>query len=249
MENNAYIGIDASKGYADLIMLGSGKDVVEGSFRLYDSHEGQQQLEALIDKWLHMGFDNIYCGVESTGGYENNWVNYLQELGKTKPVHIARLNPKGVKSLGEAGLTRTITDSVSAQNIALYLIDFPNKTHYLKASQSAKAYSEGRKHNSFIRMLKKQRNQLGNQLEKIIYQELSPLMCYCRHGQPVWLLLLLQKHPTAALIKKAGVTKLSKIKGISSDKATSVLSKIADLNTAASDHIGSIIKSTVEQIL
>lgn len=244
-----YAGIDVSKGYTDIIALQPNKDIAEPAFRLYDTPEGHQQLRSLIDKWLDMGFENIYCGVESTGGYENNWVNYLQELGRTLPVHIARLNPKGVKSLGEARLTRTITDSVSAENIALYLIDHPGKVHYLKPSQTSKAFSEGRKHNSFIRMLKKQRNQLGNQLEKILYEQLSPLMCYCRHGQPVWLLLLLEKYPTAAIIKKAGVSKLSKINGISAGKATSLISKLTGLNVESSDHIGSIIKSTVEQIL
>ena len=91
---------------------------------MYDVAEGYRQLDEMIEGWFKKGFEQIYCGVESTGGYENNWVNYLQQVGKTRPVHIARLNPKGVKSLGEAALTRTITDSVSAQNIALYLIDF-----------------------------------------------------------------------------------------------------------------------------
>ena len=124
MVNSPYIGIDASKGYADLIALNSNKELAEEAFRLYDAAEGHRQLGQLIDGWFKKGFEKIYCGVESTGGYENNWVSYLQQAGKTKPVHIARLNPRGVKSLGEAALRRTITDSVSAENIALYLIDF-----------------------------------------------------------------------------------------------------------------------------
>ncbi|MBA3675432.1 MAG: IS110 family transposase [Chitinophagaceae bacterium] len=244
-----YVGIDCSKGYADIIAFGSNKEIAEPAFRLYDITEGYRQLQSLIARWLDIGFEHIYCGVESTGGYENNWVNYLQQMGKNDPVHIARLNPKGVKSLGEARLTRTITDSVSAENIALYLMDHPGKVHYLKPSQTSKAYSEGRKHNSFIRMLKKQRNQLGNQLEKLLYEQLPPLMCYCRHGQPLWLLLMLEKYATAASIKKAGVSKLSKIKGISEEKAKSVVAKLTGSDIQSSDHIGSIIKSTAAQIL
>ena len=244
-----YVGMDCSKGYADIIAFNSNKVIAETAFRLYDTTEGYQQLQSLITRWVGLGFNQIYCGVESTGGYENNWVNYLQQMGKKQPVHIARLNPKGVKSLGEARLTRTITDSVSAENIALYLMDHPDKVHYLKPSQTSKAYSEGRKHNSFIRMLKKQRNQLGNQLEKLLYEQLSPLMCYCRHGQPGWLLLMLQKYATPESIKKAGASKLSKIKGISPDKAKSVVAKLSGSEVQSSDHIGSIIKSTVTQIL
>ncbi len=79
-----YAGIDVSKGYTDIIALEPNKDIAEPAFRLYDTPEGHQQLRSLIDKWLEMGFENIYCGVESTGGYENNWVNYLQELGRTE---------------------------------------------------------------------------------------------------------------------------------------------------------------------
>ncbi len=249
MANSAYIGIDASKGYADLIALHSNKEVAEEPFRLYDAADGHRQLGEMIEGWFNKGFEKIYCGVESTGGYENNWVNYLQEAGKTNSVHVARLNPKGVKSLGEAGLTRTITDSVSAQNIALYLINFNHKVHYLQPSQTSKAYTDGRKHSSFIRMLKKQKNQLGNQLEKIIYQELSPLMCYCRHGFPAWLLLLLEKYPGVELIKKAGEKKLCKIKGISHEKAIALIKKVSSLTNLTSSHISSIIKSTVEEIL
>lgn len=84
METSAYLGIDASKGYADLIVLKSNKDVAEGAFRLYDVAEGHQQLGMLIDKWIRMGFEQIYCGVESTGSYENNWVNYLHKSWTNK---------------------------------------------------------------------------------------------------------------------------------------------------------------------
>lgn len=244
-----YLGIDVSKGYADFITLQANKEVIEKAFRLYDVTEGHRQLEKIIDGLFDKGFQEVYCGVESTGGYENNWVNYLQQLGRSKPVMVARINPKGVKSLGEAGLTRTITDSVSAHNIALYLIDFHHKLHFLQPSQSSKAYSDGRKHDSYIRMLKKQNNQLGNQLEKILYQEASPLMCYCRHGFPTWLLQLLEKYPSVQLIRKAGVKKLSAIKGISDEKAAAVLRKIDTLPSTTTSHISSIIQSTVKQIL
>ena len=247
MSNNIYLGIDVSKGYADFLFLRQTKEMAEPAFRLYDVPEGYNQLQKLLDQLEKQGYDHIYCGVESTGGYENNWVNYLQQISEKMAVSVVRLNPKGVKSLGEAALRRTITDSVSAENIALYLIDFHHKIHYLRPSLTSKALAEGRKHNSFIRMLKKQLNQLGNQLEKLLYEHLSPLMCYCRNGQPMWLIRLLEKYPSAAIIRKAGVTKLSKIKGISSDKAQSIIGKLKDLQ-AASDHINCIIKSTAGQL-
>jgi transposase len=249
MSKICYVGIDVSKGYSDFLALQADKELLEGAFRLYDVSEGYEQLSKIIDRWFKQGFEEICFGVESTGGYENNWVNYLQVLGKSKAVKVARINPKGVKSLGEAGLTRTITDSVSAQNIALYLIDFAHKIHYLQPSETMKVYNDGRKHNSFIRMLKKQKNQLGNQLEKLLYQELSTLMCYCRHGFPTWLLRLLEKYPGVEFIKRAGVKKLSNIKGISNEKAVALIKKISCLQNVTSNHVGSIIKNTVTEIL
>jgi len=87
-----YVGIDCSKGYADIIAFQCNKEIAEPAFRLYDINEGYQQLQALISRWLALGYNQIYCGVEGTGGYENNLVNYLQQMGKKGPVHIARLN-------------------------------------------------------------------------------------------------------------------------------------------------------------
>jgi transposase len=249
MGNYGYLGIDISKGYADLYVSRSNKQEVESAFRLYDIPEGHQQLGILIDKWLFQEkFDTLFCGVESTGGYENNWVNYLRGLSASRPIKVTRLNAQGVKSLSDAALKRTITDSVSAENIAMYLIDFHYKIHWID-SASARVYSDGRRHNGFIRMLKKQRTQLCNQLEKLLYQEFSPLLCYCRHGIPDWLLLLLEKYPTQEAIKKAGSSKLAKVKGITQDKAIALLKKIEPDHAVTSSYMGAVIKSTAKQIL
>jgi transposase len=250
MDNYGYLGIDISKGYADLFITGSNKQPLEPTFRLYDIPQSHQQLGELIDKWLSLEkWDTLFCGVESTGGYENNWVNYLLGQSALRPIRVTRLNAQGVKSLSDAGLKRTITDSVSAENIAMYLIDFRHKIRWLDPSLSEELYKDGRRHNSFIRMLKKQRLQLANQLEKLLYQEFSPFLCYCRNGIPGWLLSLLEKYPTPQAIRKAGKTKLAKVKGITEDKAIALLTKLGPEIKPTSDHIGAVIKSTATQIL
>jgi transposase len=250
MGNYGFLGIDISKGYADLFITRANKQSLEPTFRLYDLPESHRQLGELIDKWLSLEkWDTLFCGVESTGGYENNWVNYLQDLSANRPIKVTRLNAQGVKSLSDAALKRTITDSVSAENIAMYLIDFHHKIHWLEASQSTQAYRDGRRHNTFIRMLKKQRIQLSNQLEKLLYQEFSPLLCYCRHGIPGWFLSLLEKYPTQQAIKKAGPSKLAKISGITLDKALALSKKIESDLRPTSSHMGDVIKSTAAQIL
>jgi transposase len=250
MGNYGFLGIDISKGYADLFITRANKQSLEPTFRLYDLPESHRQLGELIDKWLSLEkWDTLLCGVESTGGYENNWVKYLQDLSANRPIKVTRLNAQGVKSLSDAALKRTITDSVSAENIAMYLIDFHHKIHWLEASQSTQAYRDGRRHNTFIRMLKKQRIQLSNQLEKLLYQEFSPLLCYCRHGIPGWFLSLLEKYPTQQAIKKAGPSKLAKISGITLDKALALSKKIESDLRPTSSHMGDVIESTAAQIL
>jgi len=250
MGNFGYLGIDISKGYADLFITTSDKRPLEPTFRLYDVPESHLQLGVLIDKWLsEQKFNTLFCGVESTGGYENNWVNYLQDLSASRPIKVTRLNAQGVKSLSDAALKRTITDSVSAENIAMYLIDFQHKIRWLDSSLPSQVYRDGRRHNSLIRMLKKQRIQLSNQLEKLLYQEFSPLLCYCRHGIPAWFLAMLEKYPTPQAIKKAGTVRLTKIKGITEDKALALLKKLPSDLRPTSDHIGAVIKSTATQVL
>ena len=46
MSNDAYLGIDASKGYADFILLQSNKDIAEQAFRLYDVSDSHLQLDS-----------------------------------------------------------------------------------------------------------------------------------------------------------------------------------------------------------
>ena len=227
MKGKGYLGIDISKGYADFLLLSESKEILEPLFCLDDNKDGRAQLKELIEKWFSDGLRHLYCGVESTGGYENNWCSYLKSLSKTEQLSVARLNPKGVKGVSDASLKRTITDGVSAENIAVYLMSFPEKAQYNpQQSTENESYKEGRQYANFIRMLTKQKVQLNNQLEKLLYQFTPQLMVYCRHGIPEWLLRLLTQYPCIEEIQKAGAEVLSKIKGISQDKAEAIIEKI-----------------------
>jgi transposase len=111
-------------------LLDEQKQIMEEAFVLEDNGEGRKQLKALIEKWFLQGIEQLYCGVESTGGYENNWYYFLKALSAKQNLQIGRLNAKAVKAVSDATLKRTITDAVSAENIAVYLISFPEKVAY-----------------------------------------------------------------------------------------------------------------------
>jgi transposase len=250
MEKKGFLGIDVSKGYADFLLLGSESQVMEEGFQLADNKEGRQKLKELITQWKQQGLEELYCGVESTGGYENNWYAYLKGGLRENKVYACRINPRGVKAVGDASLKRTITDAVSAENIASYLIRFPKKLDYgLEREAANEGFKDGRQHLTCIKMLQKQKVQLGNQLEKLLYQYFSEILIYCRHGTPLWLLAMLCKYPTAAMAGKAGVVKLSAINGITELKAKAIMHKAADSNQQVSPQTGHVIMVTAKEIL
>lgn len=250
MEKKGFLGMDVSKGYADFLLLDSNSEVLEDGFQLTDSKEGRQKLKELISQWQQQGLEELYCGVESTGGYENNWYAYLKGNFRKSKVHVCRINPRGVKAVGDASLKRTITDAVSAENIACYLIGFPKKLDYgLQREPANEGFKEGRQHLTCVKMLQKQKVQLGNQLEKLLYQHFSEMLVYCRHGTPVWLLAMLCKYPTAATTVKAGITRLMAINSISELKAKAIIHKARESDQQVSPQIGHVITVTAKEIL
>ncbi|MGH2612892.1 MAG: IS110 family transposase [Rhabdochlamydiaceae bacterium] len=248
-DSKGYLGIDVSKGYADFLLLDSSKKVVESNFQLTDTKDGRQVLGKQIARWKAEGLKELYCGVESTGGYENNWYAFLKGLQAQGGVFVCRLNPKGVKSSGDASLKRTITDSVSAEMIASYLLKFPEKADYGTSYVSDNGVKEGRQHLTSIRMLQKQKVQLSNQLEKLLYQYFSEILIYCRNTMPVWLLNLLIEYPTASLAREAGSKYLSKIKGISVDKAEAIIKKVKESDQIVNPQMAHLITMTAKEIL
>ncbi len=250
MKKTGYLGIDVSKGYADFLLLDNESEVLEEAFILQDNQEGRQSLKALIAGWMKQGLEELYCGVESTGGYENNWYGYLKSSFKEKKVFVCRLNPRAVKALSDASLNRTITDAVSAETIANYMVKFPKKVDYgLENKAGNETSKEGRLHLTYIKMLTKQKVQLNNQFEKLIYQYFSEVMVYCRHGVPVWLLNMLSKYPTAKTVRNAGVSRLSAINNITPEKALVIVNKAKSSTQEVSNHIGHIIQQTATEIL
>lgn len=238
--------MDVSKGTCEVILLDSGKQILEDGFALDDCKQGRQMLSELIDGWFSGGLTHLYCGVESTGGYENNWFRFLCSLAAPhavggKTLKVARINPKAIKGCGQAALLRTQTDQTSAVSIASYLMNWPEKVSY--------SHMVARQQVGFITMLHKQKTQLTNQLEKLMYQHIGELLVYCRHGIPGWLLRLLARFPSRKHMRRAGRQKLAAIKGISPGKAARLLDKLDDGQPASSPMSCHPIKATARQIL
>lgn len=204
--NNFYLGCDVSKGYADFIIINEDKQTVLNSFQLDDTYLGHKQICSILDKFsVEHSSPVIYSAVESTGGYENNWFNTLWHLKSRINIYVARVNPLGTNHNSRASMSRIITDKNAARNIAEYLINQKKKVIFNKDDK----FSSLRKQWTFVRMLTKQRTQLYNQLESILYIANPEMLTYCKHGYPNWLLRVILNYPTAKRLSKARVTALS----------------------------------------
>jgi transposase len=242
-----YLGIDVSKGYADFVILDKNKQRVENNFQLDDTFSGHCLLYERLGEFFnsHSGC-LLYAAVESTGGYENNWLNSLVKFQKTLNIKSARLNPLGVNANSRADLKRNITDKISAQNVAEFMIAHPEKINY----QQQDSFTNLRRHWSYINLLTKQSTQLLNQLESFVYIANPELVAYCQDRIPKWVLTLLEKYPTASKLSRAKAKSLSHIPYLSIRRATELIANAKQSIASATDDItGQLIVSIVKQIV
>lgn len=220
---DCFLGIDVSKGYADFALLDKNKEILEQVFQFDDTRSGHDRLkELLIELIAKHDISQLYCGIESTGGFENNWYGALNEMGKSMPVKIARLNPSGVKKNIEAALKRNITDALSARYIAEYLVSHPDSVNY---EQQNTRYASFRDIQTSLTLQKKQKAQLINELKMLLYSSFPEMVRFCKEGIPNWVLELLINYPGPALLAKVKPERLSKIKGITLAKAANIIQK------------------------
>ena len=242
-----YLGGDVSKGYADFVILDSKKQPVKENFQLDDTHLGHSQLhEQLVVFFDKHPNAKLHAAVESTGGYENNWHSTLSKFQGALNIETARLNPEGVSHNSKADLKRVVTDKVSAQSIAEYLVAHPGKVRY----QQQDYWGSLRKQWSFVKMLTKQSTQLLNQLESLLYSANPEILKYCQDETPGWVLKLLKRYPTAAKLAKARLLSVSKIPYVSTGRANELITAGKTSVASASDPITEqLISATVGQIV
>lgn len=247
MKTKYFMGCDISKGYADFVILDEFKQCIENNFQLDDTFSGHNCLYKKLSSFFsNYPAAELFIAVESTGGYENNWYSAMRQFQATFNIKTARLNPCGVHASSRAEMKRTITDAVSARSIAEYLIAYPDKITY----EQEDSWASLRKQWSFIQMLSKQKVQLLNQLESLIYTANPEILPYCRDGVPEWVQILLKRYPTATKLAKARISDLVKIPYIAPKRAEQLKSQAKTSVASSVDVITSqLITATVEQVM
>ncbi len=218
-----YLGIDVSKGYADFALLSELLVQQEETFQLDDTKSGHEQLGI----WLNALFKQhprltIDCGLESTGGYENNWYALLIKLSYSLPIRAARLNPSVVKNASKAILNANKTDAESAKEIAGYLKRYEDQIDFAVRNNQYASFRSLQKH---LELVTKQKTQLINELKQILYSSFPELQRFCKQGIPGWVLELLMMYPSPEKLARQKPLKLVRIKGITEEKAKSLIEK------------------------
>ncbi len=246
MGRKLYLGIDVSKGYSDFVIIDEQKRIVEPNFQLDDTYKGHSCLYSILSKLCESeDVEMIYAAVESTGSFENNWYHALKRFQIDIPIKTARLNPLGIHYVNKADMQRVITDKTSALSIAKYQVLHPDSAEY----DSDEQYALLRRHRTYIKLLKKQKTQLLNQLSTLYYSSFPEIGSYCKSGVPNWILELLKKYPTAKSLSRAKASTVSHIQYISVDKAKELIELARNSVSSCTEALmDSMIKSVVSQI-
>ncbi|HZV67984.1 MAG TPA: IS110 family transposase [Saprospiraceae bacterium] len=221
-----YLGIDVSKGYADFVLLSDLLEQQEETFQLDDTKAGHEHLKTWLETYFKRYPDlEIDCGLESTGGFENNWHALLIKLSSSLPLRASRLNPSVVKNSSRALLNANKTDAESAREIAGYLKRYADQVNYAIRDNH---YASFRSLQNHIELVTKQKTQLINELKQLLYSSFPELQRFCKQGIPSWVLELLMLYPSPQNLARQKANKVARIKGITMDKAQSLIEKAQD---------------------
>lgn len=242
-----YLGIDVSKGYADFALLSDLFVQQEDIFQLDDTKAGHQQLEIWLDSLFKQQPQlKIDCGLESTGGFENNWYALIIRLSSLYPLRVSRLNPSVVKNASKALLNANKTDAESAREIASYLKRYEDQVDY---SVRDNQYASFRSVQNHLELVTKQKTQVINELKQILYSSFPELQRFCKKGIPTWVLELLMLNPSPEKLAKQKPEKLARIKGITIEKAQSLIKKAQDtIASQSNETYGFLIKQMASEV-
>lgn len=213
------IGCDSSKGRIDVeIRNHHGTVLHTGAFD--DIPEDHAALSRLVDA-LHERHPEarFLVGIESTGGMERNWLAFFRrEKRWVKTMRVFKLNAVAVHAFRSSQLHRAPGDAAAASDIARFLLE------RCAASQpTAEAESGPVVFYRTVRALSIELTAASQRLQTLLVAAHPDLVRFCRYGLPGWILLLLDRYPTAALLARAKVATVDAIPHISSERAAELI--------------------------
>ncbi len=212
------VGGDVSKGRLDVVIFNQSLTELSGSGSYDDTHAGHVRLRDHIRALEAAHPDaEIRVGVESTGGYERNWLKlFRDERQRGKRIDFWRLNPLAVKRWLDSDLHRAVTDCGAARGIAAFLL----------ARRPQVSDPEPTPHQTLYRLVRSARTDGGvlqQQLQLLLGQVHPELVCWCRSSLPQWLLAVLTLYPTPAKLARANLPRLARIPHVGMERAKTLI--------------------------
>ena len=253
MKDYGFLGCDVSKGYCDFQFVDWQEKRLVPAFQLDDAQKGHKSLlDLLVNHKQSNSLTKIIVGLESTGGYENNWYSKLRSKAKQLNIEVFRINPKRIYHSGKVEGVMTTNDRISAGVIANYLVKNYGKNALTTERHDAvnDATLGKRKLWKYIKLQKVNNAKLKGMLEKNLYITMPELLSLKGEKYPKWFLNLLSKYPSRKAILKAGIEKLMKISHVSERKAELILNRLnQSVNQYHESTLAILIKDLAKQIL
>src|SRR3989304_2845203 len=87
------IGVDVSKGYADVVFVNEAGTVLPGGGIFDDTAGGHEQLRNLIAGFKERNPQpEFVVGLEASGGFERNWLKFFREMKTICRMEVLHLN-------------------------------------------------------------------------------------------------------------------------------------------------------------
>jgi transposase len=244
--NSFFLGVDVSKGYADLCFTDAAGRPLPGTGRYDDTPAGHAAASERCRQLLQSHPEaSLQVGLEASGGLERNWLRAFRALLPRERGKVFQLNPLAVKRYLARDLHRNVTDARSARGIADYLREGlrPADQPYAPELEGPLAFYR------YLRNTIHRCTQLQNELHSLLPCVHPDLVAFCRQGFPQWVLQLLRRYPTVEALKRARPATLARIPYVTLARAAELI-QAAKQSVAAlrdRDH-GTVVKALAEEI-
>lgn len=200
-----YIGIDVASEKHDCAILDqTGKELCD-VFTFLNNRSGFDVLISKLSLFSETNdFKDIEIGLESTGHYSNNLVNFLHE----KRLSVKVFNPLSVQRLRKAQtLRRTKTDKTDAKFLAYMLFSDDSKPYEKSLSQIEELKTLTRHRMRLVKESSKHKQHISR-LITIVFPEIQAAFCSTSLAAVSELLM---QFPSAEVIAKADIRKLTNV--------------------------------------
>ena len=199
------VGIDVASEKHDCAIMESATGEIYSVFMFENNRAGFEVLMTKLALFTKKkDFSDIEIGLESTGHYSNNLVNFLHE----KRLSVKVFNPLSVQRLRKAQtLRRTKTDQTDAKFLACMLIGNDSKS-YEKSLPQIEELKTLTRHRFRLVKEKSKHKQHISRLITIVFPEITTVFC---STDIVTVRELLLQFPSAASIAGADIRRLTNI--------------------------------------